>query len=78
MSDLVKVPCEQVLVAKIDYNSNAGDPVNSLCKALAGFTPYTDLTKSKLFINYFFATQVSRCTHLASLDRNIYTKKFFG
>ena len=39
MSDLVKVTCEQVLVVKIDCNSNIGDPVNSLCKALAGFTP---------------------------------------
>ena len=72
MSDLVKIPCEQVLAAKIDCNLNFGHAVNSLCKA---FTSYRDRTKTKLFINYLFAAQVSRCTHLSSIYRNIYTKE---
>ena len=63
--------CEKLLGLKIDYKLNFENHVNSLYKkansklrALARATPYMNIEKKKLLMNYFFNAQFNYCPFL--------------
>ena len=72
--------CEKLLGVKIDLNLNFNDHISDLCKktsrkisALARVTPFMGLSKRKLLMNAFFASQFS-FSKLFNLDRLISQK----
>ena len=78
-----KSECEKLLGVKIDVNLNFNDHISDLCKkagrkisALARVTPFMGLSKRKLLMNAFFASQFSYCPliwmcHRCSNNRKI-------